>query len=228
MKFSSLIFIFLFISNISIAQQLQWQTHEWYKLRKPEFFQEQTGFNKYLFERIRLPRRFEEVKDEFIAEFELDSNNIVLIKQLAKISPPKLNEDIMDWILFNKKDWTQANLNGKPIKSKITIRVKYGTAMSGSSDYYCLMAKYIFEPSPQLANDYFNEGVKFAELGNFVEAIKYYNETLYLYPKDIDALFNRGICKYKTSDFEGACEDWKKINSMGKQDADKLIAKYCN
>lgn len=46
-------------------------------------------------------------------------------------------------------------------------------------------------------------------------------------PKNSEAFYKRGIIKYKKSDFEGACNDWKKANSLGNLEANEYIEKHC-
>jgi tetratricopeptide (TPR) repeat protein len=73
----------------------------------------------------------------------------------------------------------------------------------------------------------YENGVKNAQSENYVGAIKDFTLRLKYHPNDIDALFNRGVCKFKVNDKEGACTDWNAIKALGKDDADKLLSKHC-
>jgi tetratricopeptide (TPR) repeat protein len=228
MKLSSLIFLLIVISASALAQ-IDLEKHKWYKLKSPEFFRGQLGLQEYLKERIKLPYRPDDLKGEFSADYELDQNgNLHIINLHLSFDPPEFNKDILAWINFSKKSWTVASLNGKPIDSQINIRVNLNSSYASSNTFYWLHTNYKFIVSPLLANQYYNEGVKMFEAKDYAEAIKYFDETLYLTTKDIDALYNRAICKFKTGDKAGACEDWNRISSLRNADADGLISKYCN
>ena len=78
------------------------------------------------------------------------------------------------------------------------------------------------------ANYYYNEGVKCSKENKFQEALNYFNETLKINYRDIDAQYNKGIMLYQVNKKDSACYVWHKIKKTGRPDADELISKYCS
>lgn len=77
-------------------------------------------------------------------------------------------------------------------------------------------------------NQYYDEGVKLSNEGNWEAALFNFNEALKLQPDDIFTLFNRGISRYRLNDKNGACDDWYKIKSLKSTEANELIKKFCS
>ena len=63
------------------------------------------------------------------------------------------------------------------------------------------------------------------------ESINDFNKAIELNSKNYDAIFNRGIAKYRSDDKAGGCEDWRRAASGGgdktTKDATEMIRKYC-
>ncbi|MGI8893828.1 MAG: hypothetical protein ACR2GN_10285, partial [Bacteroidia bacterium] len=170
---------------------------------------------------------FQSIRGRFVAEFTLNKNNkfnkIDIIEKVKADGLRDFNQNIILLMEQSLNHWTTAKINGIPIESRIRVEIVPATQIH--SDFNGTFEWII---TPELANQYYNEGVKMFEAKEYAEAIKFFDETLVLTTKDIDALYNRGVCKFKTNDKSGACEDWKRISSVGKPDADGLISKYCN
>lgn len=227
MKLSSLIFLLAIISSSALAQESP-ENHNWYKYQRPEFSGGQKGFEKYIFENVKIKNK-KLVLEKFLAEFKIDVNrNIQLVRQYDSVNSPEFNKTIIENIMKSNHKWLNGSLNEKPVDSKVIISINFQSTVAGGHEIYMIQTLYTPVISSELANQYYNEGVKMFEQKNYEEAIKFFDETLYLTSKDIDALYNRGVCKFKMGDKTGACEDWNKIKSLDKPDADNLLSKYCS
>lgn len=59
--------------------------------------------------------------------------------------------------------------------------------------------------------DYYNDGMKYAQRGNYKEAIQFFNSAVKLKEDDYFSIHNRGICKSLMKNYSGAIEDFKKV-----------------
>lgn len=61
------------------------------------------------------------------------------------------------------------------------------------------------------AVDYYNDGMKYAQRGNYKEAIGYFDMAIQLKADDYFSMHNRGIAKSLMKNYTGAIEDFKKV-----------------
>jgi len=121
--------------------------------------------------------------------------------------------------LFEKMPiWIPGKINGKPVNTNYSLDLTIGRNGQVHLHNAGLKAK---------ADEAYNSGVKKSQEKNYQGAVDDFTETLKYNPKDIDALYNRGVMKLKLQDMEGACADWNAIKTLGKNDADELLTKYC-
>jgi hypothetical protein len=109
-----------------------------------------------------------------------------------------------------KNMWTPASHNGKNVKVMMSVNLKYLSSATALPSYF----------SAKKANDAFNQ--KDYEL-----ALYHYDKALGVKPDEAENLYRRGICKQMLGNLKGACEDWLRIQQMGKSTADELLLKYC-
>jgi tetratricopeptide (TPR) repeat protein len=130
-------------------------------------------------------------------------------------------------ILEESPDWTPGKYTGEaiPVRMIMHIYVNSGANTGTKEVKINNLSSTAFKKKK---NDYYyNNAESLSEEGNFSESIENFTLALQYNPGDIAALYKRGIVKYKTKDETGACEDWNKIKSLGKSDADELLNKYC-
>jgi tetratricopeptide (TPR) repeat protein len=214
MKLSSLIFLLIIFKYGFCQDSIILNKFSAYKFNPPEFKKGQESFDKY----INTILSSSYIDSSYVADFILTTDTTIKLDKEWKA-----NIHITQRILVSSRFWKVATLNNIPVNSKIRI-----IASQLNDRSYVWTGSYQWIVTPELADIYYFEGVKLSESKNYIEAIKFFDETLYLFSTDIDALYNRGICKFKIGDKAGACVDWKRISSVGKPDADGLISKYCN
>jgi tetratricopeptide (TPR) repeat protein len=74
---------------------------------------------------------------------------------------------------------------------------------------------------------YYNLGVSLLEEGKFKEAENMFTKAIYINPVDIDALYNRGVARFKQGNKAGACADWKKSSENGDKTSLNLYNSKC-
>ncbi len=75
---------------------------------------------------------------------------------------------------------------------------------------------------------YAGRGVLYMDkLNDLNHAISDFTNAIRINPGFAQAYFNRGIAYAKGNDFDKACMDWKKVQSLGFDRSNDLIAKYC-
>jgi hypothetical protein len=230
------IFIFILLlvinSQIAFSQKDKEKAVEksYYKFSNPFFFREEKGIQEYFTERVKIKQKdFKSiVTGNLIAVFTLAKDQTIKnLRMTDSTSSSEINTEVMEWIKLSKEKWQVAKINDGPVDVDMFISFRLN-AIDGQRIGYIISCSYQMIIDPVLATAFYNAGSEEAGKENFADATKYFNETILISPNDIDALFNRGICRYKSGDQSGGCEDWKKIQTLGKADADKLILKYCN
>jgi hypothetical protein len=215
-----------------------------YKFDEPYFMGE--GFSEFLWTKINLKERDYKtgVDGKVVVTFTLTKDN--KIKNLVvtdSTTNEHYNKQFYDAIADHPKSWQVGYLNGQAVDVNMRVNAKFckvgnpGSLFTGSIgarqvtqgwEMYQTIGDYEYMIDNLLSNNYYETGVKASEENNYAEAIKFFDEVIGFSAGEVDALYSRGICKYKSDDKAGACEDWKKIQSLGKPDADKLLLKYCN
>ncbi|HXU26153.1 MAG TPA: TonB family protein [Bacteroidia bacterium] len=120
-------------------------------------------------------------------------------------------------------------------------RIPKWASSKHKKEYYRTSIDFILEPrtnfeqyayekkwKSKYANYYYNEGVKCSQENKYQEAINYFNETLKINYKDIDALYNKGVMLFQLNKKDSACFEWYEIKYLGKTDANDLISKHCS
>jgi tetratricopeptide (TPR) repeat protein len=65
-------------------------------------------------------------------------------------------------------------------------------------------------------------------LNNPDNAVNDFTTAIKINPEFAQAYYNRGIAYAKRNDFDHACSDWKKVQSLGYDRANNFITKFCN
>ncbi|HKR06759.1 MAG TPA: energy transducer TonB [Bacteroidia bacterium] len=214
-----------------------------YKFEEPYFMGE--GISQFLYTQVNLIERdFKTgIDGKSVITFRLtregEIKNLVVLDSTTN---EHFNTQVYDAIADHPKSWEVGTLNGERVDvnmrvktrfSKITNPASLGTGnpighiVNAGREVYNIIGDYEYLVDNLLSDNFYKEGVKASEENKFSDAIKFFDEVIKFSATEVDALYSRGVCKYKMDDKAGACQDWKKIQSMGKTDADKLILKYC-
>jgi|GEM_PF-2225954 len=239
---AAIVVIFCFANN-SASGQLSGRK-DLYKFTEPYFMGEGLSYFLYTKVNLKAPDWNTGIQGISVLVFKLTKNHEIKdLKVLDSTNNENYNRQVYDAIADHPKSWELAALNGKPVDVHIRVKVSFSTITNPGSmgsgspmsrmvlagkEAYNIIGDFEYLVDNLLANNFYEEGVAMSAENNFKEAIKFFDVVVSFSPAEVDALFNRAICKYKDGDKEGACIDWKKIQSMGKTDADKLILKYCN
>lgn len=116
--------------------------------------------------------------------------------------------------------WEPGKQNGKEVSVLYNLPIKF-TQKSP-------LASLTFEQEQtSVSTYYYNNGLELAKTGAFEKAIEEFDLALKLFPKDADALYNKGYMYYKLDKNEEACKVWNYLKSTGSKLADEMISKNC-
>ena len=71
--------------------------------------------------------------------------------------------------------------------------------------------------NPENFEAFYYRGNAKASLRRYKEAIEDFSKAIEIHPKYADAYANRGQMKFYLNDNDGACDDWKVAESLGKE-----------
>lgn len=147
---------------------------------------------------------------ELLASFIVDRNGHADSLKILQGINPKYDKTYIDIFNSARKRWIPAQLNGKVVPVVMQQRMRYFTIDEAMPSYF----------NGNKANDAYNN--KDYEL-----ALQYYNLALENRPDEKDHLYRRGVCKQKLGNLEGACADWQKLKTLGGNEANAMIEKFC-
>lgn len=168
-----------------------------------------SSFQSYIYERIR--KKHMEVKSgELISTFIVDANGKADSLRIIKGINPTYDSAYIKAFLTAKSMWQPAYFNGKTVKVLMNQRLQYLTSEQTLPAYF----------DTRKADAAYNAQ-------DYPLALYYYDKAIETKGDDTDNLYRRGICKQMLGNLKGACADWLKIQSLGKNTADDLLRKYC-
>ncbi len=87
---------------------------------------------------------------------------------------------------------------------------------------------FLYNVIGQTAEGYFKSAYDKAEIGDNLGAIKDWDKSIELNPKNFSAYYSRGLLKLGLGDKNGACLDLSMAGELGKAEAYDLIKKHCD
>jgi len=145
------------------------------------------------------------IKASFIVSKLGTADSLKIIQSIS----PKYDKLFTQTFMAVKDNWKPAVLNGKPVRVKKFIELRYLNSEE------TIPAIFI----TNRANQEFLAG-------NYTGALALYDQSLEKVGTDKENLYRRGMCKKNLNDLKGAVEDWKKIKELGGNTVDILLKKY--
>lgn len=147
---------------------------------------------------------------ELLASFIVNKDGIADSLKILQGINPRYDKAYTDIFNSAKRKWTPAHLNGKNVSVLMQQKMKYLTAEEAVPSFF----------NGNKANKAYNSG-------DFELALLYFDLALESRPEEKDYLYRRGICKQRLGNLEGACLDWQKVKSLGGEEANAMIDKFC-
>ncbi len=129
-----------------------------------------------------------------------------------------LDEAVLS-LINGMPDWTPGKQNNIPVNVQFTLPVSFKISEGPSNPS---------RPLQTTNKENYNIGVESLNKGDTLKAIDYFTKAITSNATDIDALYNRGVLKFKTHDTLGACNDWRNAKKLGDTESNKLFIKHCN
>ncbi len=167
------------------------------------------AFSDYISENMS-KKKISTKSGELLASFIVDRNGHADSLKILQGINPKYDKVYTEIFNSAKKRWIPAHLNGKLVSVVMQQRMRYFT-------------------SDEVVPSYFNGNKANEAYSNkdYEVALQYYNLALENRPDEKDYLYKRGICKQNLGNMAGACADWQKLKSLGGDEANALIEKFC-
>ncbi|MBP7497250.1 MAG: hypothetical protein KA792_06280 [Bacteroidales bacterium] len=129
--------------------------------------------------------------------------------------------------------------NKQSIKDVVSIKqntnlvndyLKEGNRLFNKNEFGKAIIKYemAIELDPFNPNSYAYMGLSKLNLKDFEGALKDFDNALNLMPNYAEVFYLRGIVKDEINKRDKACEDWKKAEDLGMNQAKEMIKEFCN
>ena len=212
--------LFLLLLIISEAYRSSAQTDSFRLTAPPEFIGGEVGLGNFLQNHIHYPAEAMEkgIIGTVYVVFVVDTVGNVDSVKVAKSINKYLDEESVRVVSMMSHKWKSGVQKGKRIRMNASVPVKYKMSEQDRAGHM-----HIFPVNTWC----FNKGMEEMKKEDFENAVLFFNDALSIKHGDIDALYNRGLCKQKLGDQKGMCWDWNRIKQLGKSNADELLEKYC-
>lgn len=170
------------------------------KLRyPPEALQEKKEGIVDVFFKVNKSGEISSVKVGNLYAFGIEKEVKRVLNELPPFKPGTMDDKVDEFTLFLKINFKL--IDGKPMTYE----------------------QFLKEDALAKSEIVYNYAVKFFNEEKYQKAIIFFSQVIDLNSKDHEAYYNRGMCKGKLADKEGACSDWKKAISMGCADYKNML-----
>lgn len=219
-----LYFTLFFIPFLSFAQndsnQINKPTTLIYTIveEMPKFIGGDEALFRYL-STIHYPREAREngVSGKVYVTFVVSSTGKIIDAKILRGIGLGCDEEALR-IIKAMPDWIPGRQNNIPVSVQYNLPINF-TIHSGPPNSS--------SPLKTTKEDNYNLGVVSLNKGDTLKAIDYFTKAINSNATDIDALYNRGVLKFKTLDTLGACNDWRNAKKLGDKESNKLFIKHC-
>lgn len=227
-----LVYIFLLFSSLTVIAQdkaIKSDISEGQEVFKPvETMPEYKGgmveMFKFIQKNLIYPEeaKKKQIVGQPIVRFVVESTGKLSNIQIRQSSGNKLLDDEAIRIVSIMPDWKPGSQNGQNVSVYFNLPINFN--INGKLDDFKRTQK-------QLANKYYNDGVRYFGENNFIMAKESFSKALSLNCFDTDSKYNLGATYLKLNQKDSACVIWNDLktsfNQNDKDEAEKLIKKYC-
>ena len=168
------------------------------------------SFYDYLHSEISEISNVSSTNAHFKATFIVDENGIADSLHIISNINPKFEKQFLK--AFNKvrNNWIPAERNGKKVRVQLTQEMNFFSSQSMIRAMACAR-----RAREAMGNEQWST------------AIYFFDEALKGYPENEEALYYRAVCKLRTENKDGACQDLAAVKALGSVLADDLIKNLC-
>lgn len=167
------------------------------------------SFQEYIYTEVG-KKKLEPKDVELVSTFIINENGRPDSLRILQGISAKFDAEYIKAFNSARNMWLPAQHNGRNVKVMMNLKLQYLSSAVALPSYF----------SSKKANDaYYKE--------DYELALYHYDKALEVNPNDAESLYRRGICKQKLGNIKGACEDWTKLQQMGRDTANELLLKYC-
>jgi TonB family protein len=186
----------------------------------PEFPGGEEGLFQYL-SRVNYPiqARINGITGKVYITFVISKNGKVRNAKILRGLGFGCDEAVLN-LINGMPDWKPGKQNGSPVDVQFNLPVNFKISNGPPT--------VSSQPLLTTNKENYNLGVESLNKGDTLKAIDYFTKAITSNATDIDALYNRGVLKFKTHDTLGACKDWSNAKKLGDKESNKLFNKHCN
>lgn len=194
-----------------------------YRWKYPVFPGGMDSLDKYIYTNLKYPKdaidkNIEKVVDVF---FRIDKNG-----QVQKINvedPTGYFDKEAIRLIRNIPSWKPGYENGKQEGFSLHWKIKFALINGKPMTYEIFKQQQTIEKALTV----YYLGAEKLNMNEIPQAIVFYTKAIEINPLDFDAYYDRGTCKGKLADKEGACKDWNKALELGGRDHLHFAARFC-
>ncbi len=167
------------------------------------------SFQEYIYKAVG-KKKLDPKDVELVSTFIINENGKPDSLRILQGISDKFDAEYIKAFNSARNMWLPAKHNGRNVKVLMNLKLQYLSSAVALPSYF----------SSKQANDaYYQE--------DYELALYHYGKALEVNPNDAESLYRSGICKQRLGNIKGACEDWIKVQQMGRDTANELLLKYC-
>lgn len=189
----------------------------------PTFVYGQDQLIRFIQFNIQYPEKAKvnKIEGKVYVSFVVDSFGKVFDPKVLKDIGGDCGEEAKRIIMATSGIWKPGLDKGKKVNVQITLPIKFTCdnceVLKGSSGM-------VYVRDLEL---YYNKGVSELQAGRNLTAIYYFSEALSFNEAHKDALYNRGLARFRLNMRDAACFDWHEGKYRGDKGATDAINEYC-
>lgn len=181
------------------------------------------SLKRYIYTNLKYPAEALKEKKEGIVDvfFKVNKSGQAVSVRIGELYAFGFEEEAKR-LIYGLKPFKPGTKDGKTSEFSLYLKINFKLIDGKPMNY----EQYLREDALTKAEIAYNIGVKSFNEEMYERAIILFTQTINFNSMDYDAYYNRGLCKGKLADKEGACIDWNKAVSVGGTDRKNMI-KHC-